>query len=82
MKLTKYKCHKTVQAGKIASFDLDAQGDNILVLVGVIEPVTVSEEYMHNFMPKKDGYYILHEDGYESFSPEEPFLKHYTKIEE
>ena len=80
MELTEYKCHKTVQAGKIASFDLDEYGEHCLVLVGHIEPIIVSEEYMHKHVPQVGGYYLMDEDGYESFLPAEAFEAGYTKI--
>lgn len=82
MKLAEYKCHKTVQAGMIVDFDLNEQGDNILVLKDDPEPLIVSEDYMHKHMPQKGGYYVMYEDGYESFSPAKAFEAGYTKVEE
>ena len=81
MKLARYKCHKIVHAGQIVDSDLNGQGDNILVLKDDPEPLIVSEDYMHKHMPQKGGYYLVYEDGYESFSPAGPFEAGYTRID-
>ena len=81
MDLPKYKCHKEVMAARIVDFDQDESGDHILILEGVVEPLHVSDAYMHKHMPSKGGYYVKYKDGYESFSPAIAFESGYTKIE-
>lgn len=80
MELPKWKCHKIVEAAKIVDFDVNPEGDHILVLDGVVTPVIVDDEYMHKHKPAKGGYYVRYKDGYESFSPAEPFEGGYTRI--
>lgn len=81
MNLPRYKCHKEVKAAKIVDFDQDASGDHILILDGQVEPLSVSDEYMHKHLPQKGGYYVMYEDGYESFSPAKAFEEGYTRID-
>jgi hypothetical protein len=82
MELAKYKCHKVVEAGKIEKTDINTEGNHILILEGIEEPVIVSDSYMHKHLPREGGYYVLYEDGYESFSPARAFESGYTKVEE
>ena len=81
MNLQKYKCHKVVEAGKIVEVDLDNQGGHYLLLEGFGEPLLVGDSYMHKHRPQVGGYYVVYEDGYESFSPAKAFEAGYTKIE-
>lgn len=81
MNLSKYKCHKIVQAGKVVNFDINNEGDHFLTLEGIGKPVFVTNAYMHKHQPELGGYYVLYEDGYESFSPAKAFENGYTKIE-
>lgn len=32
-------------------------------------PITVEQGYFHDHMPRKGGYYVRQEDGYETFIP-------------
>jgi len=81
-----YKCHKTVRALKITGvtphmlsgkcadcilkFDHDA-----------IKSKTVSGDYYNKHQPKPGGYYVVYEDGYESFSPAEAFEGGYAPLD-
>jgi len=42
--------------------------------------ITVSENYIHKHNPQIGGYYVLYEDGYESFSPADAFESGYSLI--
>ena len=89
MQLPKYKCHKEVRAAKITQvivhdpppgakceggFLFYDQGRD---LAGTIE---VSAEYLDKHKPEIGGYYVLYEDGYESYSPAKAFEGGYTLI--
>lgn len=82
-----WRCHKVVRAAKIEKIEpcpylgvgwhdlfLDTPGGT---LVRTVQPT-----YIDRHKPKVGGYYVLYEDGYESFSPAEPFQNGYTRIEE
>lgn len=79
-----YKCHKEVHAGKIKDIFGTPEGDGALYLdIGEPKtiPVKVSREYMIRHRPKRGGYYVRYEDGYESWSPAEAFEGGYTRVE-
>lgn len=42
--------------------------------------ILVSIDYFKKHSPKSGGYYVLYEDGYESFSPADAFEKGYEKL--
>lgn len=46
------------------------------------EEFEVSIEYYKKHLPKAGGYWVLYQDGYESFSPAEAFEGGYTLIKE
>lgn len=79
--LQRYKCHKEVRAAKMVALqhidlfsrtrrcDLDNGGY-----------VLLSDEYCARHQPQVGGYYVLYDDGYESFSPAKAFENGYTPI--
>lgn len=90
--MPKYKCHKVVHALKIAEIELDAdeakeEGNRetdgsarITPADAGFAPFKVDAEYVRKHNPQIDGYYVVYEDGYKSWSPREAFEKGYTKI--
>jgi hypothetical protein len=70
-----------VQAGKINKIDINNEGDYILELGDEKDIVVVNDYYMHQHRPQTGGYYVVYEDGYESFSPAKAFEKGYVEIE-
>lgn len=80
----RWKCHKEVQAFKIGEIRLGVYGHSatLIPMDDKIEPVTVSTEYMTKHTPKIGGYYVLYEDGYESFSPAAAFESGYALIDD
>lgn len=44
------------------------------------EYICVPKEYLERNNPKAGGYYVLYEDGYESYSPAKQFEDGYTMI--
>ncbi len=83
--LPKYKCHKEVHAVKIETImAMNPLDDASFLLVPVdkdINPIKVDARYMEKHKPGEGGYYVIYEDGYESFSPEQAFEAGYTLIE-
>lgn len=85
----KYKCHKIVEAMKIANpvvgidsgsatlHEYSPANDNRHPSV-----VTVSAEFMNKHKPEAGGYFVIYEDGYQSFSPAEAFESGYLPIED
>jgi hypothetical protein len=77
-----YRCHKEVRALRIEGVKQgrDIEG-GILVVESPFAELPVSVEYMKKHNPQPNGYYVLYEDGYESFSPAKPFEEGYTRIQ-
>jgi hypothetical protein len=84
VELPVYQCHKKVRAIKIAEIHpgrIDGKGSGAtLVTMDGTHVVCVGEHYDHKHRPTAGGYYVLYEDGYESFSPAEAFESGYTLI--
>ena len=80
--MPKYKCHKEVWALKIIRVDESADRSGVLYFYeDGFDSIHVTAEYMVKHNPQRDGYYVVYEDGYKSFSPADAFEKGYTKIE-
>ena len=80
VKLKKWKCHKTVHAGKIVGLKYDGLFVNLELDDGQI--VAVDTEWANKHDVEDNGYYVVYEDGYASWSPAEPFEEGYTLIKE
>lgn len=90
--MPRYKSLKEVWALKIELVQASAgdhpaeegeetDGGGILTPVNKIyAPMKVDAKYMKKHEPKAGGYYVQYKDGYESFSPAEPFEEGYTKV--
>lgn len=78
--LPRYKCHKEVRASKILKIGA-VQSEHWTTLTLEHAPILVPESYMRKHEPSVGGYYVLYEDGYESFSPVEAFEAGYTLIQ-
>lgn len=83
MYLPRYKCHKEVQAFKIRSITIGEEGQTALLWMGGRGGYKVEQslEYFAKHRPKVGGYYVLYDDGYESYSPATAFEAGYTLIE-
>lgn len=77
-----YQCHKKVRAAKIADigFILDGDSTAIMYLDGINNGLVVDIDYIKKHCPQNGGYYVVYDDGYESYSPAEAFENGYTKI--
>ena len=85
MEMPKYQCHKKVWALKIKSVDVANEsrpsGTSILTFENqAYAPKEVSHDFQAKHKPQAGGYYVVYEDGYQSFSPAEAFESGYTLI--
>lgn len=87
--MPRWRSHKQVQGDKIveikqAPADQERQhaGGDWLLLLACGQTVTVGHEaYVQRHKPLVGGYYVLYADGYESYSPAEPFEGGYTRVD-
>ncbi len=82
-RLPMYKSHKTVCAAKIESMTEVGDGGYEFQCSGIPGPaikVVVDKAFMAKHEPQIGGYYVLYEDGYQSYSPAEAFESGYTRI--
>lgn len=85
-----FQCTKKVHAVKISeiytnvnitSKNGDITHNNIVIYsVNSYSYIVISKEYYEKFKPYPGGYYVVYEDGYESFSPKEAFENGYFEI--
>jgi hypothetical protein len=88
-RLPRWKCHKVVSAARISRVMTESDGSGTLVLrlspddapVQSHTSVDKEAEWMERFKPAAGGYYVVYEDGYESFSPAKAFEDGYARLE-
>lgn len=90
--MPRYQCHKEVWALKIKQVDhkpnpdqtgksgASSHGATIHPEDNRYPSFDVSPEYVNKHRPQNGGYYVVYEDGYESFSPATVFENGYTAI--
>lgn len=82
--LPRYHSRKFVVRGALIHSALiePESGDTILVLHvdDGFYSMKVTDGYVHKHKPQPGGYYVLYEDGYESWSPGHIFEADYTRI--
>lgn len=71
-----YNCHKQVRAMKISS--IERTGAGALFGSEGTEPLEVDQQYLAKHTPAVGGYFVLYEDGYQSYSPAAPFESGYA----
>ena len=76
--LPRYKCHKTVQAFKIASMESLSNGDILLTGIDTAHSRIVDAAYVDKHHPRIGGYYVRYHDRYQSWSPARAFESGYT----
>lgn len=85
--MPKYKCHKEVHALKIARLVDPTKPGNESDGSRVIYPedagfsaFVVKHDYVRKHNPHAGGYFVVYEDGYQSFSPAKPFEDGYARV--
>jgi len=88
MEMPRYACHKKVWALEIKAIEPDGSAPRGAAGSCIITPVEhgyapfrVDEDYCRKHNPQVGGFYVVYDDGYESFSPRKAFLDGYTLIE-
>lgn len=77
--LRQYKSHKTVHAARITSYSIPDANGITTVFFGDDRHAKLPQSRFGGQRPS-DGYYVLYEDGYESWSPIEAFESGYTIV--
>ncbi len=83
-KAPRYRCHKIVQALKIAQVIVvnpDASGTLAIDDDG-FDTVEVSQGVLSRYVPLPGDYLVIYEDGYHSISPAKAFEEGYTRLHE
>lgn len=74
-----YKCHKVVRALKIQDVTFIKEGA-VIHPEGYFPSFQVDKEFTDKHDLTVDGYFVVYEDGYQSFSPIKAFEDGYTKV--
>lgn len=83
--MPRYKCHKEVHALKIERVETPGSSMNHRILHFAdarFESKLMSAEFSRKHEPVAGGYYVVYEDGYESWSPGGVFEAGYSLIEQ
>lgn len=85
MNLPQYRCHKVVRAMTIGAIDVDSGRLDLDVIdLGndelVFPSVPVGKEWIARHKPEVGGYYVVYEDGYQSYLPAKAFEDGYTRV--
>ncbi len=80
--IPKYLCHKEVRALKIDDLEWVDEGALLHPHDSKYIAVFVDWEWIRKHEPGKQGYYVMYDDGYTSWSPTEVFESGYKRIEE
>lgn len=79
--MPRYQCHKQVHALKIEGIEhLYGDGAVITPADEGWQPFRVDEAYIRKHNPQAGGYYVVYDDGYQSFSPAKAFEEGYTRL--
>jgi hypothetical protein len=81
-----WKCHKQVRAAKIINIELPVHGAPVLHVIystpgeESYSMIPVTAEFIAKHRPHTGGYFVIYDDGYQSFSPAKAFEDGYTLI--
>ena len=80
--MPRYQCHKQIWALKIAQIDpVSGKGWMITPEEEGYAPFFVSDAYRTKHNPQVGGFFVVYEDGYQSYSPAEALEKGYFKVD-
>lgn len=79
--LPRYICHKKVYALKIKAITLSKESVEITPEDENFASFPVSNKYFEKHAPEVGGYYVMYQDGYQSYSPARAFEEGYTRDE-
>ena len=80
--LPMYKCHKVVSAAKIEGMNDEVINGTLLYFEGFDNGCGfyVPDDWVEKHDPQIDGYLVIYEGGYMSYSPEKAFEEGYSEI--
>lgn len=83
MKLPRYRCHKVVEALKIAEGGvIHSNGQATLCFQDAgFKPMRVKHNVIARYLPMPGDYLVIYGDGYQSISPGKVFEEGYTIID-
>jgi len=77
--LPQYRCHKIVRAAKIARIDPTGLVLEYSIGAGIAAiGVDVTPAFFARHRPEVGGYFVVYDDGYQSFSPAKAFEEGYS----
>jgi|SRR5882724_7535287 len=81
-----YECHKKVHALEIAhvgNYKKNPEMGNLVRTLTFMDGTTrdVGDDLFRRYLPQPGDFYVVYEDGYESFSPRKAFLDGYKAID-
>lgn len=76
--LATYRSHKTVHAGQIVGISFEHNRLLVKDHQGQHKTINVTAEWLARHKPVLDGYFVVYNDGYCSFSPQAAFADGYT----
>lgn len=82
LQLPLYQCHKVVGALKIKQIDYAPDGTGTLTPMEDFPPVPLDRDFLRRHNPQPGGYFVMYDDGYQSFSPALAFEAGYTRVPE
>lgn len=80
VQMPRYRCHKEVYALQIKDVEPYLEGWNITFVDDRYAARWVSREWFHKHPVEIGGYFVVYQDGYESFSPQAAFESGYTRL--
>lgn len=81
--MPRYRCHKIVHALKIKEVKhWPAGGAQLIFEEPGFGPLSVNASYLSRNPVQAGGYFVVYQDGYQSWSPAKAFEEGYTRIEE
>jgi hypothetical protein len=80
--IPRWRCHKEVHAAKIAALETREDGSAVIAPVGGGYTIHARPGWRERFKGSEQdtGYYVLYDDGFESWSPSKAFEEGYTRI--
>lgn len=78
--MPEYQCHKKVKAAKISRIERAGTNYYEIIFSGKIDSIDVDKSFIEKHNPEVGGYFVIYEDGYQSYSPAKSFESGYSKI--
>lgn len=80
--LPRYQCHKVVRAMKFNEMEFRDGGALLRPENEKLVPIQVDQAYLDKHAPKAPGYFVVYDDGYQSWSPVKAFEDGYARLDD